>query len=169
MEGIIYGIALFSYAIFIIQFILSWIGGDFDIDGDLDLSLEDIVSFKGFTHFLMGFSGWLSVKQFNCGDLQWYDYLIAFCLGGLFMVMLFGVYKFMMNLESKPTVLKGKDFIGHSAKIYTQIGFNGFYYKYVITVNNGTGSVDYNALSMNYYDVGDVATITDFDGAYYIL
>lgn len=75
----------------------------------------------------------------------------------------------MMNLESKPTVLNGKDFIGHSAKIYTQIGFNGTYYKYLITVNNGIGSVDYSALSTKYYDIGDDATITDFDGAYYIL
>ena len=64
MEQIYYGIAIIVYGVFIIRFILSWICGDFEIDSDADLDLGDIVSFKGFIHFLMGVSGWLSVKSF---------------------------------------------------------------------------------------------------------
>ena len=78
MEQIYYIVAVIVYDIFIVRFILSWIGGDFDIDADLDLS--DVVSFKGLTHFLMGFSGWLSVKSFTTHNIMWYDYLIAFVL-----------------------------------------------------------------------------------------
>ena len=56
MEQIIYLLTAIIYGIFIIRFILSWIGGDFDFDSDFDLG--DIVSFKGATHFLMGLLGW---------------------------------------------------------------------------------------------------------------
>lgn len=167
MEEIIYGLAFVSYALFIIRFILSWIGGDFDIDGDLDLSISDIVSFKGLTHFLMGFSGWLSVRQFNCGYLQWYDYLIALCLGVIFVVMLFGIYKAMLKLESKPVVLVGRDLIGRPAKIYAKTGYDGIYYQYIVTISNGNGTSEYDAISTKFFSVGDVATITDFNGAYY--
>ena len=61
MEQFIYGITIVIYAVFIIRFILSWVGGDFDLDMDADgdVDLGDVVSFKGATHFLMGFFGWL--------------------------------------------------------------------------------------------------------------
>ena len=62
IEQIYYAVALTVYSIFIIRFILSWVGADFDVDADVDIS--DVVSFKGLTHFLMGFSGWLSVKSY---------------------------------------------------------------------------------------------------------
>ena len=55
MEQIIYLLTAIIYGIFIIRFILSWIGGDFDFDSDFDLG--DVVSFKGATHFLMGLLG----------------------------------------------------------------------------------------------------------------
>ena len=87
MEQIIYIVALIVYGIFIIRFILSWIGGDFDLDGDFDLNVSDIVSFKGLTHFLMGASGWLSVKQYTTHFIGWYDYLIAFCIGIIFVYL----------------------------------------------------------------------------------
>ena len=63
MEQIYYGLAIVSYGIFIIRFILSWIGGDFEIDADADLDISDVASFKGLTHFIMGFSGWMSIKS----------------------------------------------------------------------------------------------------------
>lgn len=35
------------------------LGGDTDLDGELDMDVSDIVSFKGLVHFVMGASGWL--------------------------------------------------------------------------------------------------------------
>jgi len=98
MEEIIYGITFFVYALFIIRTLLSWMGGDFDIDSDLDLG--DIISFKGLTHFLMGSSGWLSARLFIAHTTMWYDYLIAVCVGIIFAVMLFQVYVLLSKLES---------------------------------------------------------------------
>lgn len=169
MEQIYYGIALIVYGIFIIRFILSWIGGDFDVDADIDLG--DIVSFKGATHFLMGMFGWLSVKGFTTHDIQWYDYLIGFILGIIFVIILFYIYKFMMKLESKPTILFGKDLIGHVGSIYLceYEDLNTNHYHYIIIVNNGNGAIELSAISDKKFRTGDSITIVDYQDSYYII
>ena len=171
MEQIYYTAAAVIYGIFIIRFILSWVGGDFDIDVDTDLDLGDVVSFKGVTHFLMGFFGWLSVKSFTTHNVMWYDYLIAFVLGVIFVIILYYVYKFLMKLENKPQVLSGKDFIGSTAKVYLVLSTidADTLFKYVITVNNGTGTVEIPAKSRESYKTGDSVVIKDYVNAYYII
>lgn len=169
MEQIYYIVAVIVYDIFIVRFILSWIGGDFDIDADLDLS--DVVSFKGLTHFLMGFSGWLSVKSFTTHNIMWYDYLIAFILGVIFVIILYYVYKFLMKLENKPQILSGKDFIGSTAKVYLVMPTidADTLFKYIITVDNGVGTIEVPAKSREYYKIGDSVVIKDYVNAYYII
>lgn len=44
MSEVYYLLAATSYGIFIVQFVLSWFGGDTDVD----MNVGDIVSFKGF-------------------------------------------------------------------------------------------------------------------------
>lgn len=169
MEQIYYIVAVIVYDIFIVRFILSWIGGDFDIDADLDLS--DVVSFKGLTHFLMGFSGWLSVKSFTTHNIMWYDYLIAFILGVIFVIILYYVYKFLMKLENKPQILSGKDFIGSTAKVYLVMPTidADTLFKYIITVDNGVGTIEVPAKSREYYKIDDSVVIKDYVNAYYII
>ena len=171
MEQIYYTAAAVIYGIFIIRFILSWVGGDFDVDMDTDLDLGDVVSFKGITHFLMGFFGWLSVKSFTTHNVMWYDYLIAFVLGVIFVIILYYVYKFLMKLENKPQVLSGKDFIGSTAKVYLVLSTidADTLFKYVVTVNNGTGTVEIPAKSRESYKTGDSVVIKDYVNAYYII
>lgn len=169
MEQIYYTIAAVIYGIFIIRFILSWVGGDFDVDMDVDLS--DVVSFKGITHFLMGFFGWLSVKGFITHNIMWYDYLIAFVLGVIFVIILYYVYKFLMKLENKPQILSGKNLIGSTAKVYlvsSTIDADTLF-KYVVTANNGIGTVEIPAKSRESYKVGDSVVIKDYVNAYYII
>lgn len=169
MEQIYYTAAAIIYGIFIIRFILSWVGGDFDMDTDLDLG--DVVSFKGITHFLMGFFGWLSVKSFTTHNVMWYDYLIAFVLGVIFVIILYYVYKFLMKLENKPRVLSGKNLIGSTAKVYlvsSTIDADTLF-KYVVTANNGIGTVEIPAKSRESYKVGDSVVIKDYVNAYYII
>lgn len=48
MSEVYYLLAAVSYGIFLVQFILSWFGGDTDLDGELDMNVSDIVSFKPF-------------------------------------------------------------------------------------------------------------------------
>ena len=169
MEQIYYTIAAIVYGIFIIRFILSWIGGDFNVETDVDIS--DVVSFKGFTHFLMGFTGWLSVKSFTTHDVMWYDYLIAFILGVIFVIILYYVYKFLMKLENKPQILSGKDFIGSTAKVYLVVSTidADTLFKYIITVNNSLGTIEVPAKSREYYKIGDSVVIKDYVNAYYII
>lgn len=169
MEQIYYIITAIIYSIFIIRFILSWVGGDFDIETDVDVS--DVVSFKGLTHFLMGFSGWLSVKSFTTHNVVWYDYLIAFVLGVIFVIILYYVYKFLMKLENKPQVLSGKDLIGSTAKVYLVLSIidADTLFKYIITVDNGIGTVEIPAKSRESYKTGDSVVIKDYVNAYYII
>lgn len=167
IEQIYYAVALTVYSIFIIRFILSWIGADFDIDADVDIG--DVVSFKGLTHFLMGFSGWLSVKSYITHNVMWYDYLIALILGIIFVILLYFVYKLLISLETKPQILFGKQLIGKTGKIYIILEPEDSIKKYIITVGNGLGTQEYPAKSNNSYKLGDEVVISDYVNAYYII
>lgn len=167
IEQIYYAVALTVYSIFIIRFILSWVGADFDIDADVDIS--DVVSFKGLTHFLMGFSGWLSVKSYITHNVMWYDYLIALILGVIFVILLYFVYKLLISLETKPQILSGKQLIGKTGKIYVILEPEDSIKKYIITVGNGLGTQEYPAKSNNSYKLGDEVVISDYVNAYYII
>ena len=167
IEQIYYAVALTVYSIFIIRFILSWVGADFDIEADVDIS--DVVSFKGLTHFLMGFSGWLSVKSYITHNVMWYDYLIALILGVIFVILLYFVYKLLISLETKPQILSGKQLIGKTGKIYVILEPEDSIKKYIITVGNGLGTQEYPAKSNNSYKLGDEVVISDYVNAYYII
>lgn len=167
IEQIYYAIALIVYSIFIIRFILSWVGADFDVEADVDVS--DIVSFKGLTHFLMGFSGWLSVKSYTTHNVMWYDYIIALILGVIFVILLYFVYKLLISLETKPQILSGKQLIGKTGKIYVILEPEDSIKKYIITVGNGLGTQEYPAKSNNSYKLGDEVVISDYINAYYII
>ena len=75
----------------------------------------------------------------------------------------------MMKLESKPTILTGKDLVGSTAIIYNKTAYDGVLYKYDITVNNGNGTIERPAVSDQCYQINDVVTIKEYDGAYYII
>ena len=167
IEQIYYAVALTVYSIFIIRFILSWVGADFDIDADVDIG--DVVSFKGLTHFLMGFSGWLSVKSYITHNVMWYDYLIALILGIIFVILLYFIYKLLISLETKPQILSGKQLIGKTGKIYIILEPEDSIKKYIITVGNGLGTQEYPAKSNNSYKLGDEVVISDYVNAYYII
>ena len=163
IEQIYYAVALTVYSIFIIRFILSWVGADFDVEADVDVS--DVVSFKGLTHFLMGFS----VKSYITHNVMWYDYLIALILGVIFVILLYFVYKLLISLETKPQILSGKQLIGKTGKIYIILEPEDSIKKYIITVGNGLGTQEYPAKSNNSYKLGDEVVISDYVNAYYII
>lgn len=168
-----YLLGAIAYGIFIVQFILSWVGGDFgvdvDLDGDSDVSINDVVSFKGLIHFLMGSSSWLILKS-RIESIEWYDYLISLVLGILFVMILYYIYKIFMKLEDKPKVLSGSSLVGRSAEVYLPMGIGGDgFYKYLITVDNNTGTVEVTAKSVNTYKTGDLVNIISFNNDYYFI
>ena len=170
MEQVYYGVAIVFYGIFIIRFILSWVGGDFDLDMDADLDISDLATFKGATHFMMGLSGWLSVKSY-VSYVQWYDYLIGIVLGVFFFIILYYVYKLMGSLESKLNILTGKDMIGFTGTvyIYKYYDMDNQKHHYIVTVNNGNGTTEVSGISDKKFKVGDKVILSDYKGTYYTL
>lgn len=115
MINIYYFIASIAYGIFVVQFVLSWFGGDtdldVDLDGELDMNVSDLVSFKGLIHFLMGSFGWLSIRNF-LSTIVWYDYLIALAIGVLFVVILYYLYKLCLKLQHQSVQEEGDALVG---------------------------------------------------------
>lgn len=168
MEWIHY-VTIGIYGFFFIRLIISWICGDFDIDSDVDVG--DMVSFKGLTHFLMGAFGWMSLRVYYDFTIQWYDYLIAFGFGILFMILLYFTYKLILKLETKPEPLTGKQLVGKKATIsliHLKQQTDGKYH-YLVAVSNGIGCVEVDAISDNKYNTGDVVTITDYNNNFYLI
>lgn len=82
---------LISTCVLIGQTILSFIGGELDIDTDTDLDSSDMLSFKGIVHFVFGFSLTLTVM----GGVSLLSTFVAVLVGVLFTVMLFYLYKYI--------------------------------------------------------------------------
>lgn len=134
-----YTLGLISYGIFIIQFILSWFGGDsdldVDLDGETDMDVSDVVSFKGLLHFVMGFSSWLSLKG---ASIVWWDYLIAIACGILFMFILYYLYKLMMKLDHRVVPQEGEQLIGSIGTVYL---ITENYYVLLVEVNGASTEI----------------------------
>ena len=142
------------YGIFIVQFILSWIGSgliDFDFDGVEDLSLSDLCTFKGLIHFLIGFSTWVN---FNSPVIHWTTYVTAIGIGVAFSIVLYYSYKIVLNLKYEPTI----EVVGKTGRI----SFIGENYIYV----NVNGS-EIRAKKSTNYKVGDKVTILSLENGVY--
>ena len=61
-------IALVTTGIFLIQFVLSIFFGDIDADVDVDADISSVVSFKGLTHFGIGFGWYIYVSGGKHGN-----------------------------------------------------------------------------------------------------
>jgi len=117
-----YILGIISYGIFIIQFILSNLGiGDMDLDvdcdGNIDFGASDLLSFKGLTHFVMGFSGWLMLN----GQVTIATIIGAVIVGIIFVVALFFLYKLCMKFNYEPTTKSGSALIGKKVVVYAPL------------------------------------------------
>lgn len=85
-SDIILCMALIASFAFVIQFLLSILGSDLDTDidnaSDLTMSLSDIISFKGITHFILGYS-WTTYFSGS--------HLVGVVIGSFFFIVLFYV------------------------------------------------------------------------------
>lgn len=112
-----YILGIVSYGIFIIQSLLAIIGGntdiDLDLDGNVDIDTSSLLSFKGLVHFCMGFSGWLCIRESD--DIV--NLLIASLIGILFMITLYYIYKLSYSLKHEPKIKEGVDLAGSTVNI----------------------------------------------------
>ena len=82
-------IALVTTGIFLIQFVLSIFFGDLDADVDVDTDISSVVSFKGLTHFGIGF-GWY---MYLAGNTEIQSYVVGILVGLFFVFAVWFLYK----------------------------------------------------------------------------
>lgn len=169
MSDVYYIIGGVAYGIFILQFIISWVAGELDVgfDGDADLDIGDVVSFKGLIHFLMGFGGWTSIKQLLGYEITWVDWLIGFFIGLVFVFMLYHLYKFCMKLQNFPTDEPLVYLAGRPARIYVRLDDKR--YLAFINISGASREVELVSISGTSYAVNQVVTIREvMDNTLYI-
>lgn len=154
-----------AYGIFILQFIISWVAGEFDVDvdfdGDADFDVSDVVSFKGFIHFFMGFGGWTSIKQLLGYEVTWIDWLIGFFIGLVFVFMLYHLYKFCTKLQNLPKDEPKTNLVGRTATIYVHLGEG----RHLASVNISGALREVEVVSLNkkIYPVNEPVTIRKYE------
>lgn len=163
-----YILGIISYSIFIVQFCLSFVGGetelDVDFDGDMDFSFSDLISFKGLIHFLMGFSGWLMVTR----EINFFTILIACVIGFFFVLVLYFIYKLAMEFQCTPTKKSGVELIGNIVHIYLTLESISDEHC-ICTIYNGGVTEEINCIAASPVKIGDVRIILDYkNGIYYI-
>lgn len=160
-----YILGIISYGIFLVQFVLSFILGDFDIDvdfdGNSDFDSSSILSFKGLIHFLMGFSGWLML----IGKVTLIHIIIGILFGIVFIVLLYYIYKLCMKFNSQRTINEGKSLIGKSVQVLYIIDSQIC----VCSIENGGITQEITCINNTSVKPGQSWIITEYkNGCYYI-
>ena len=156
-------IALVTTGIFVIQFILSIFFGDIDADTDVDVDLSSVVSFKGLTHFGIGF-GWY---MYLAGSTDVQNYVVAILIGLLFAFAVWFLYKKAYQLQQVNHSEKTEQLVGRECTIYFKQGDG----KYTVqTQKDGAmREVDVLTEGKKTYQTGDRTIITTYkDGTLYI-
>lgn len=148
VNTIFLGIALVASAIFLIQFFMSIFFGDIDTDTDLDADLGSVVSFKGLTHFCIGFGWYMYIAKSTSIS----TFLIGITIGLVFVFMLWFLYKkaYQLQKENKPE--KTEALVGRECTIYAHDGN-----RYIVQVaqNGALREVEVRSLEGKEYQTGD--------------
>ena len=155
-------IALVTTGIFLIQFILSIFFGDLDADVDVDTDISSVVSFKGLTHFGIGF-GWY---MYLAGNTEIQSYVVGIMVG-LFFVAVWFLYKKAYQLQQVNRTEQTDQLVGRECTIY----FKQSDSKYTVQTNRDGAmrEVDVISESGKAYQTGDRTVITRYqDGTLYI-
>lgn len=143
-SDIILCMALIASFAFVIQFLLSILGSDLDTDIDIDsasdlsMSLSDIISFKGITHFILGYS-WTTYFSGS--------HLVGVVIGSLFFIVLFYVYKLLLKLKQEMVYECPEDLNGREVEIVFRSGKN--HYMVNISKNGRQEQMRVRCLSSN--------------------
>lgn len=162
VNTIFLGIALVASAIFLIQFFMSIFFGDIDTDTDLDADLGSVVSFKGLTHFCIGFGWYMYIAKSTAIS----TFLIGITIGLVFVFMLWFLYKkaYQLQKENKPE--KTEALVGRECTIYAHDGN-----RYIVQVaqNGALREVEVRSLEGKEYQTGDRTVVCKVEsGTIYI-
>ena len=156
-------IALVTTGIFFIQFILSIFFGDMDADVDVDADLSSVVSFKGLTHFGIGF-GWY---MYLAGNTKIQSLVIAILIGLFFVFAVWFLYKKAYQLQQVNRSEQTEQLVGRECTIYFKQGEN----KYTVQTSRDGAmrEVDVISESGKTYQTGDKTIISNYkNGILYI-
>ncbi|MEL5893511.1 hypothetical protein AAE250_08410 [Bacteroides sp. GD17] len=156
-------IALVTTGIFVIQFILSIFFGDIDADVDVDVDLSSVVSFKGLTHFGIGF-GWY---MFLVGSTELQNYAVGILVGLCFVFAVWFLYKKAYQLQQVNRSEKTEQLVGRECTIY----FRQEEGRYTVQTrkDGAMREVDVVSETGKAYQTGDKTVITTYkDGTLYI-
>lgn len=162
VNTIFLSIAIVATAIFLIQFIMSIFFGDLDTDTDIDADLGSVVSFKGLTHFFIGFGWYMYIAK----STEISTFLIGISIGLVFVFILWYLYKkaFQLQKENKPE--KTEALVGRECTIYAHDGI-----RYIVQVaqNGALREVEVRSLEGRKYQTGDRTLISKVEsGTIYI-
>lgn len=157
-------IALVTTGIFVIQFVLSIFFGDIETNVDVDADISSVVSFKGLTHFGIGF-GWY---MYLAGNDEVQNYVIAILVGLFFVLAVWFLYKKAYQLQQVNRPESSEQLVGRECIIYfKQEGEK----KYTVQIsrNGAMREVDVLSESGKKYQTGDKTIITNYkDGTLFI-
>ena len=156
-------IALVTTGIFVIQFVLSIFFGDIYADVDVDAYISSVVSFKGLTHFGIGF-GWY---MYLAGNTEIQSYVIGILVGLFFILAVWFLYKKAYQLQQVNHSEQTDQLVGRECTIY----FKQSDSKYTVqtTRDGAMREVDVISESGKTYQTGDRTIITSYkDGTLFI-
>lgn len=167
------GLAIFCTGWFLVQFLLSTIWGDLEIDSDIDTDVDtdtdfdlgSIISFKGIIHFGIGYSWWMYLHAANP---TWNTHAAAFLIGALIMVVLYLTYWGAYKLRKEIIPEKGEELVGRYGEIYLKLKNDE--YIIVIIINGASRQLQVSSSTPGkLYPTGYKIKITSYiDGKYYI-
>ena len=156
-------IALVTTGIFLIQFVLSIFFGDLDADVDVDTDISSVVSFKGLTHFGIGF-GWY---MYLAGNTEIQSYVVGILVGLFFVFAAWFLYKKAYQLQQVNRTEQTDQLVGRECTIYFKQSEN----KYTVQTSRDGAmrEVDVISESGKAYQTGDKTIISNYkNGILYI-
>ncbi len=147
-------IALVTTGIFAVQFILSIFFGDIDAEADVDTDISSVVSFKGLTHFGIGF-GWY---MYLLGNTEVATYVGGILVGLLFVVAVWFLYKKAYQLQQSNRPEADDQLVGRECTIY--LGRDGGRYTVQVIRNGAMRETEVISESAAKYRTGDKTIIT---------
>lgn len=158
-------IAIATTGIFLIQFVLSIFFGDMDIhtDTNVDADIGSVISFKGLTHFGIGF-GWY---MYLAGNTEFVTYAAAFVTGLCFLFAVWFLYKKAYQLQQENPAEKTEKLVGRECTIYFKQ--DNSRYTVQISRNGAIREIDVISETEKNYRTGDKTIITNYkEGKLYI-
>jgi hypothetical protein len=124
MLRIYWSIALIASLVFVIQMIISLVGGDmfgdadFDTDGDAG-GVSHFLSVRNLVNFLLG-AGWTGVCLYGTIKSPGFLMFVAILVGIAFVLMFFGLIKILLKLQ-KDNTFRIAETLDKTANVYLAI------------------------------------------------